>query len=181
MTDHWCKLLHQNTGGSMNPIRHLKELHLSTNRVKYPSLPESARVAPKYTDRTANGLTKCIIDFLKLSGNQAERVNNTGRPIDKRQQVVDAIGRVRTVGTMQWIPGTGTRGTADLSATIRGRSVKIEVKIGHDRQSEAQKRYQAEVERAGGLYVIASSFEQFYNWYLLTFPADRVKPQYNEK
>lgn len=165
----------------MLAIKHLKELHLSANRLKYPSLPEYARVTPRYTDKSANGLTKCIIDFLKLSGNQAERVNNTGRPIDKRQQVVDAIGRVRTVGTMQWIPGTGTRGTSDISSTIHGRSVKIEVKIGHDRQSEAQKRYQAEVERAGGLYVIASSFEQFYNWYLVTFPDDRVKSQSNEK
>jgi hypothetical protein len=62
-----------------------------------------------------------------------------------------------------------TPGSADIAATINGRSVKIEVKHGKDRQSEAQRRYQEAIERAGGLYVIATSFEQFYNWYIEMF------------
>jgi hypothetical protein len=45
----------------MTAIKTLKELYLTNNRVKYPSMPEYARVIPKYTDRTANGLTKCIL------------------------------------------------------------------------------------------------------------------------
>lgn len=53
--------------------------------------------------------------------------------------------------------------------TANGKAVKIEIKIGRDRQSEAQKRYQEQIERAGGLYVIATSFEQFYGWYQETF------------
>jgi hypothetical protein len=78
---------------------------------------------------------------------------------------------------MQWIPGAGTKGTADISATIQGRSVKVEVKIGNDRQSEYQKQYQESVERCGGIYFIACTFEQFYQWYNESFtPAnDRVK------
>jgi hypothetical protein len=65
--------------------------------------------------------------------------------------------------------GTGTRGTADISATIAGKSVKIEVKIGSDRQSPAQHEYQKAVEQAGGIYFIASSFEQFMDWYNVKF------------
>jgi hypothetical protein len=64
-----------------------------------------------------------------------------------------------------WTKGTGTAGSADISATIKGRSVKIEVKIGKDRQSEAQKRYQENIEKAGGTYYIARNFDDFVEWY----------------
>ena len=76
--------------------------------------------------------------------------------------------RYRTDGSVagiQWTKGTGTAGSADISATIKGRSVKIEVKIGKDRQSEAQKRYQEMIERAGGTYYIARDFDEFVEWY----------------
>jgi hypothetical protein len=69
------------------------------------------------------------------------------------------------VAGIQWTKGTGTAGSADISATIKGRSVKIEVKIGKDRQSEAQKKYQEMIERAGGVYIIAKNFDEFVEWY----------------
>ena len=58
-----------------------------------------------------------------------------------------------------------TKGTADISATIKSLSVKIEVKIGNDRQSEEQKQYEQSIKNAGGYYFIAKDFESFYNWY----------------
>jgi hypothetical protein len=63
-----------------------------------------------------------------------------------------------------WTKGTSTAGSADISATIKGRSVKIEVKI-KDRQSEAQKRYQEHIEKAGGIYKIFRDFDSFVEWY----------------
>ncbi|KAF2380358.1 hypothetical protein BSN82_16780, partial [Acinetobacter baylyi] len=57
----------------------------------------------------------------------------------------------------QWTKGTGTPGSADISATIKGRSVKIEVKYGKDRQSQAQKDYQKAIEKAGGTYIIVKT------------------------
>jgi hypothetical protein len=65
---------------------------------------------------------------------------------------------------MKWIPGSGTKGTADISATIWGKSVKIEAKM-KDRQSEDQKKYQAQIERAGGLYWLVRSFKEFLTLY----------------
>ncbi|MCQ2271156.1 MAG: hypothetical protein MJZ52_08050, partial [Bacteroidales bacterium] len=91
------------------------------------------------------------MDYIRLQGGQAERINTTGIPQDTRQQVTDVLGRTRTIGSVTWRTGGGTRGSADISATIRGRSVKIEVKIGRDHQSEAQRQYQAAIEAAGGL------------------------------
>lgn len=114
----------------------------------------------------ANDITKAIIKFLRLSGHQAERINTMGRTIDNRKTVYDCLGHARQIGSTKYIPTTGTKGSADISATIQGRSVKIEVKAGRDRQSDAQKQYQADIERAGGVYIIAHSFDEFYEWYV---------------
>ena len=61
----------------------------------------------------ANTLTKQIIKFIQLNGGQAERVNNIARKIGNR-----------------FVKSNMTKGTADIHCTIKGRSVKIEVKIG---------------------------------------------------
>jgi hypothetical protein len=153
----------------MKPLEILKQLKLNHIRKEYPSLPEHAIKQPKYSDNSANGLTACIIDFLQLSGHQAERINTMGRPIDKRKQVTDVIGRTKTIGSMTWGKSTATKGSADISATIFGRSVKIEVKYGQDKQSEYQKQYQKAIESSGGIYWIAKTFDQFYEMYLQYF------------
>lgn len=123
----------------------------------------------KHRDDTANELTKCIIAYIIFKGGQAERINTMGVPLDTRQQVTDIMGRTRTIGSLTWRPSGSTVGSADISATIQGRSVKIEVKIGKDRQSAAQRQYQAAIEQAGGLYYIARNFTTFVAWYHQNF------------
>lgn len=149
----------------MRQITKLRELALAESRRRFPSLPEAARTVHQYTDKNANGCTRCIIDFLRFSGHQAERVAVTGRYIDKSMVVTDVIGNQRRIGSGKYIPPTMTPGTSDISATINGRSVKIEVKIGRDKQSPAQKRYQEQIENAGGKYCIARTFDGFIEWY----------------
>ena len=147
----------------MKPIEHLRQLKLAKTKEMYPNVPDIALPKIEYNDKSANGLTKCVVDFLNLSGHQAERINTMGRMIDNRKQVTDVIGRTKTIGSAKYIPTTGTKGSADISATIFGRSVKIEVKYAKDRQSQAQKDYQAMIERAGGQYWIVKTFEDFYD------------------
>lgn len=149
----------------MKALDHLKALKLSKLKEQYPSLPDHAIPAPKYKDNSANALTKCVIDFLNMSGHQAERINTMGRMLDNRKTVTDVIGRQKTIGSTKYIPTTGTKGSADISATINGMSVKIEVKHGKDRQSAEQKSYQEQVEKAGGTYYIARDFQSFFDWY----------------
>ena len=143
----------------------LKRLALEDNIRKYPSTPPHCRPVFKYSDKTANGLTKCIIDYLNFSGHFAERISSMGRVIDNRQTYTNVIGQRVTIGSTKYIPGTSTKGTADISATIKGKSVKIEVKIGNDRQSQNQKDYQKRTEQAGGIYIIAKNFADFKLWY----------------
>lgn len=153
----------------MKALQHLRALSIEQQAKRYPNVPSYALTSKKYTDKTANGLTCCIIDFLRYTGCQAERINNTGRMIDERKIVTNVIGTYKTVGSVKWVYGTGTRGTADISATINGKSVKIEVKIGRDIQSEHQKQYQRSIEQSGGLYFIAKDFQHFIDWYCLQF------------
>lgn len=146
-------------------VKALEQLYMTDHRKRYPNMPEYARTCKKYEDRTANGLSRCIIDFIQLNGGQAERINCTGRYIDNSQVFTDVVGRTRSIGSGRWIPTSGSKGTADISATIRGRSVKIEVKIGKDRMSEDQRNYQQKIEAAGGLYFIARNFTEFKTWF----------------
>lgn len=53
----------------------------------------------------------------------------------------------------------GLPGMADLEGCVDGRHVEVEVKTAKGRQTEPQRRWQAAVERAGGVYVIARSPE----------------------
>lgn len=149
-------------------VKELEEMADIENARRHPQFAKFAPKA-KYRDDTANGLTRCILDYIKLHGGQAERVNTMGIPIDRRRQVTDVLGHHRTIGSIEWRKSGGTVGSADISATIRGRSVKIEVKIGKDRQSAAQQQYQQAVEQAGGLYFIARDFTSFGEWYRQTF------------
>ena len=144
--------------------KHLKELHVEAQKRKY-DLPYYS--APDFKVSTTSGLTKAVVHFLKLNGHQAERINSTGRIIDNSQVVGDVMGYRRTIGSKQWIPGAGTKGTAYISATINGKSVKLEIKniATLDRQSEAQRQYQKSIENSGGIYLIVTSFSMFLNWY----------------
>jgi hypothetical protein len=149
----------------MKPLDKLKELALQESRRRSPNFPEYARVIHKYTDKTANGLTKCILDFIKFNGGQAERISVTGRFIDNSKVVEDVIGRKRKIGSGQYIPSSMQKGSADISTIVNGRSVKWEIKIGKDRQSEEQKQYQQQVEKAGGYYFIVRDFAEFIEQY----------------
>lgn len=151
----------------MNPIHLLKEKSLASKRLKFPSFPPEYLSTYAYTDKTSNGLTRCIIDWITLHDYQAERISTTGRVINNRRAVKDAMGFTQVIGSSKYIPGSGTRGSADISATIKGRSVKIEVKIGRDKQSEHQLTYQRQIEKAGGVYIVVHDFAEFIQWWNL--------------
>jgi hypothetical protein len=136
----------------------LHELKLQRYAITHPNYPQDYIPKTMYKDSTANGLTRAICDFINYQGYQAERINTMGTAREKKTTAGKVIG-------VTWTKGTSTAGSADISATIKGRSVKIEVKIGKDRQSEAQKRYQENIEKAGGIYIIAKDFDSFVEWY----------------
>ena len=133
------------------------------------SYPRSAVVYPHYSDTTANGLTRLIIDYCRAHGWHAERINTQGRVIDQRREVTDILGHRRTIGSVKRIPTAGMKGSADVHILKAGRAVYCKIKIGRDRQSEAQKAFQRSVEEAGGLYIIVRDFTIFLSLPILDF------------
>lgn len=147
----------------MTPLQQLTELDWQI-RCSESRMPSEYIVRTKYTDKTANGLTKAIVKWINLNGYQAERISTSGRWVDNSKVVTDVLGNSKKIGSGKYIKGSGTKGSADISATIKGRSIKIEVKM-KDKQSEAQIEYQKAIERAGGIYFIAKDFTSFYQFY----------------
>ena len=141
-------------------IRLLKEAVKARKQAERPNLPEYAITTPKYEDRTANGLSRCIIDFLNSQeGCCCFRISNEGiLRIDKNGKAF------RATSSMQ-------NGISDLISCVWGRFVSIEVKVNKDVQSDAQKEYQRQTENARGYYVIAKDFASFLNWF--NFKMDR--------
>ena len=78
-------------------------------------------------------------------GYRATRISTTGRKIGDK-----------------WIKGTTRRGTADLSCTINGKSLMLEIKTGRDKPSEHQLKEQERERKAGGIYEFCSSPEDFF-------------------
>lgn len=147
-------------------VKALEELKFEEHKAKYPNFPYP--IKPKYSDASSNGLTKCVIDFIKVKGFHAERINSTGSMRDNTKTITDVLGRKRTIGSVTWIKSTTQNGTSDISATIKGKSIKIEIKCaasGDKYQSQEQKIYQKQIEASGGVYLIVREFSDFYNWF----------------
>lgn len=145
----------------MTPLEILQSMDRTYKKLRYPNTPAHAMPDHKFSDSTANGLTKCVLHFLKLKGHMAWRQSSEGR-YRPGQQITDVLGHVRQMKG-QWLPGQNV-GASDIAAILSGRFTAIEVKI-KDKQSEQQRRYQQEVEDSGGIYVICRSFTEFYQWY----------------
>jgi hypothetical protein len=109
----------------------------------------------------ANSLTGAIINYIRYNGHHAERINNISRQVTSK------------TGAKVFIPSAGFRGTSDIHACKHfkladknciiefGQFVAIEVKVGKDKVSEAQKYYAEVVTKAGGVYMIVRNFDEF--------------------
>lgn len=134
----------------------LKKMKLDSIKEKAPGFFELSggydMIVKPYRDKTANDLTKSIIDFINFSGGDANRIN--------------CQGQVRKInGCMVWTHGSTRRGTADIHAIFQGRHISIEIKIGNDKQSDEQMKEAERVIKAGGLYCVAKDMESFLEWW----------------
>jgi hypothetical protein len=103
---------------------------------------------PMPTISKANGLTKYITNFLFWKGHRATRVNVQGRIVNGK-----------------WIPSSTRKGSSDISATIKGRSVMIEIKVGSDRPRSEQLQEQERERRSGGIYEFIRTADEFLELY----------------
>jgi hypothetical protein len=130
---------------------------------KYSTVPEHARPVMRLEDRTANGLTKAILVYFDFKGIKAWRQASEGRFIQGRTFMNETVGR-----TMQekgkYIPRSkAAKGSGDVTCILPplGRRMDLEVKIGRDRQSDDQKKFQREIEAMGGIYILVRTWDDF--------------------
>lgn len=137
--------------------------HKADFQKQYPSAFKDGHYSPPILPKTktANGLTLFIMNFLKWNGWRATRINTVGRSVD-RIKVEESGSRFRE---KKWIKGSTRKGTADISATIRGRSVMMEIKAGEDRPSVDQILEQALERKAGGIYEFIKTPDDFFELY----------------
>jgi hypothetical protein len=115
-------------------------------------------VKPSFHENSASMVEKCIVAYCSMMPNgYAWKVQGSGtmRVIKGKKQMTNS---------------GATNGIADVNCVIRGLFLGVEVKFSKgDKQRPAQIKWQQAVERAGGYYVIVSSFTHFLqvfkNWY----------------
>lgn len=100
----------------------------------------------KPNTETANGITQNIVRAINMRpGCAAYRINNVG-VYDKEKGV--------------YRKGATQKGIFDISATMRGKSVWIEVKAGKDKPSRDQLIFQQEIRLAGGIAEFVRSTDE---------------------
>jgi len=134
----------------LTAIRQLELLADAYKAALHPNLPAHAGIKSKYDDRTANGLTRCVVDFLKFSGHFATRLSSTGLYREDLKKFVPSAQRV---------------GLPDVLACVDGRYYAVEVKVGRDRLSDEQKKAIEDLRRAGAYVFVANTFQGFLEWF----------------
>jgi len=131
-------------------IQRYNDAHKAWFKERFPlTFSDGHYLEPKMPDTgTANGLTQFIIEYLTWQGCRATRISSAGRQ-------VNGI----------FIPGSTRKGSADISSTIKGKSVMFEIKIGSDKPSPAQLKEQALERKAGGEYLFIKTVEEFFIQY----------------
>jgi Holliday junction resolvase len=138
-----------------NALAYLNTLADQRKAQRSPNFPAKYISRSKYNDRDANGLTKCVVDYLRLSGYFSTRLSSTG---------------TYRADVGKYIPSQQRSGMPDVFAVVGGRAVFVEVKIGTDRLSDVQKETIADLEKAGAVIYIAHTFQGFYDWFTALLP-----------
>jgi len=134
---------------------HRKEMH--------PSNPYIHEV--KFIEKSANDIEKAIERFAKIAGFLAERTKVQGRQMEAKYKDTP-FGRVQTQQA-KFVTGTGRKGSSDMKLLIPNIGyVACEIKFGRDTQKKGQIKYQQDIERNGGIYIIVKTFEEFLIWYV---------------
>ena len=169
----------------MKAITHLKKLWLDAKVKSSPERPiHTWGAMPTFNamSKEKKELKRTELFLNLVGGCKANIISNSGKRIDNRKQYVDSVGFNRTIGSVEYRPSDLQNGFSDIQATIKGRACYLELKRkyknGKDRQSEAQKKFQAQVEEAMALYIIFESFEDFYK---RVFPVIKDNPMISSK
>lgn len=133
----------------MSALQELARLDLEHRRALHPAMPMYAVPPAKFSDKTANELTRCIVRWFQINGHFATRLSSTGTYREDIKKFVASQQR---------------RGLPDVFAVVRGRAAFVEIKVGKDRLSDDQREAIGELQASGAEVYISGDFEGFYDW-----------------
>ncbi len=138
------------------PLPALRQLEMLVDAVKaarHSNLPAHARVKSKYSDKSANGLTRSIVDWFNYSGHFATRQQSTGQ---------------YRADLQRFVPSRQFAGMPDIYAVVEGKAIHVEIKM-KDRLSDDQKEAIRRLRAAGAAVYVATDFQGFWDWYQFEF------------
>jgi hypothetical protein len=153
----------------------LSEMDKIHREAKSPSIPPQYIVGTKFSEKNANDIEKAIEKFAIIVGFLAERTKTQGRKMEATYKDTPQ-GRL-TVSKAKFVTSTGRKGSSDMKLLIQGQYITGEIKYGRDTQKADQKKYQEDVERNGGIYVIWKTFEDFLIWYVSRYGRPEIMQQ----
>jgi len=153
-------------------LKHLQSIKHAQDCKQYPNVPANYIPLCKFALTKTNDIERAIVLWFKLHGYKAERVKVQGRKIGSDVVYHNPItGKVQVIDKAKYIPSSGAKGSADISATCRDKeggvmSLRIEVKntYTNDRVRPDQLKYKEEHERSGGTYIVVHTFGELMEW-----------------
>lgn len=138
------------------------EAHEQWFQKEYPHAWKDGFYTPKTKVpdvNTANGMASYIIDHAGWTGNYANRINVMGRQVGGFTKTRSG----KTFDDRKFIKSSTKRGTPDLDLLINGTSIKPEIKINSDTESDKQQEQAAKIKRAGGVAVVFRSIDDYFD------------------
>jgi hypothetical protein len=176
----------------MTPKQHYESLLIEKHKQNFPITASTtpnrywpnALEMPKISKATH--IEKCIKEFVEMLGHQCSKITTSGTFVKgtKTVGITTSLGTTTSGGGGKYIPGGSTKGVADLIITVYGLKLDCEIKYSKgDKQRKTQAAYQTAVEKAGGFYMIATSFDDFYRQFhdFLELPQVKLMQEFNNK
>lgn len=111
---------------------------------------------PKKKKSPTNELTSAIMKYMRSLRCAVARINTTGIYDEK-------IGKYRYSGSTNGVEDVNCILPVNIAGMKVGVTVAVEIKTGKDRMRDEQLERKENVEKAGGHYIIAKTFDQFKN------------------
>lgn len=121
--------------------------------------PRTVRKKGEAKPENANELTRRIVAHIRANGGFATRLSSTG---------------TYRADLKKFVPSQQVSGLPDVTGVFNGRSLWVEIKVGRDQLSEAQKRTISGLIVAGAAVFVSRDFEGFLQWFTAfkTLPDD---------
>ncbi len=132
-----------------NALIILNELRISQQeKIHFTTLKQKPYT---YNDSTNYGLTKCITDYINMSGGLAVSINSTNR-------YRSYVG---------WTDKNIRLELGDIVAIFNEKFIHIEIRKKDNYQKLVRTKVIEEINKAGSFYFNAYSFQSFHDWFFL--------------